>query len=84
MAASPAPPSCGAPMHGKPGRANHQLEFRTTGDAMVNDHTALSCSKCVANPAAVAVPLKHGFPQPAKVLLVLTPEGVAGRAHAVR
>ncbi len=50
---------------------------------MVNDHAALACSWRIAHPAAIAVPFQHRFPQATEVLLILTPQCVAGRAHAL-
>lgn len=82
-ASKPAPPSCGAPAHGRPDRARSSVSAPTSGYAVVNDHAALPRRRCIAHPATIAVPLQHRLPQPAEVLLVLSPKCVAGRTHAV-
>jgi hypothetical protein len=51
---------------------------------MVNDDAALPCSRRIANPASIAVPFQYPLSETAEVFLILTPEAVAGRAHAMR
>jgi hypothetical protein len=51
---------------------------------MVNDDAALPCSRSVTHPATIAVPFQHRLSETSEVLLILTPEAVAGRAHPMR
>ncbi len=63
---------------------DHELQLGAARDSVVNDHAALPCSRRVADPASVTVPLQHRLPQAAEMLFVLTPQRVAGRAHPLR
>lgn len=50
---------------------------------MVNGDRALIASRRSADPAAVAISLQDHFPEAAKMLYILSLQGVAGRTEAV-
>jgi hypothetical protein len=51
---------------------------------MVNDDGTLISARRITHPAAVTIALQHFLPQSAKILFILSFEGVAGPTQAMR
>ena len=63
---------------------NHELQDRLPGNAVVNNDGSSPVPRHIADAAAVTVPLQNQLSQASEVFLILTPEGVTGRAKAMR
>ena len=59
---------------------DHQIKYRLPRYPVMNNDRALVSTRCITDTAAVPIALQYRFAQAAKILFILSLEGVAGRA----
>jgi hypothetical protein len=62
---------------------DHQMQMGFARHPVMDRNRSLISPRGAADPAAVTVSFKYGFPEASKVLLILAFEGVAGRAETL-